>query len=158
MMRPHVLRWVVALVCLVSSLRMGAQELRDPTMPPSEVGARSGAPAQAGPGATEGMAVVVREGKSFLVVGTRLYAPGQKIGPARIERITETEVWLREGKTLRKVPRFAGIQRRAVVATPACGPGTAAMPPVPVFPGAKASAPSRNRKASPAAPCGGTQP
>jgi nitrogen fixation/metabolism regulation signal transduction histidine kinase len=30
----------------------------------------------------------------------------------KIERITETEVWLRSGKTLRKLQRFSGIERK----------------------------------------------
>jgi hypothetical protein len=58
------------------------------------------------------MAVLVRQGVPYLVVGTRLYAKGQKVGQARIERITETEVWLREAGALRKVPVFGGIQRQ----------------------------------------------
>ena len=48
----------------------------------------------------------------YLVDGTRLYGVGQKLGAFRIERISETEVWLRNGKELRKLPRFAGIQRK----------------------------------------------
>jgi hypothetical protein len=58
------------------------------------------------------MAVLIRDGKPYLVEGTRLYAVGQKIGGYRIERISETEVWLRGSDGLRKVPRFNGIQRK----------------------------------------------
>jgi len=65
------------------------------------------------------MSVIVREGKSWLVVGTRLIAPGQKTVPWVLERITETEVWLRDGTQLRKVQRFAGIQRSNVAASTA---------------------------------------
>jgi hypothetical protein len=60
----------------------------------------------------DGVAVVVRDGKPFLVSGTRLYGVGQKLGTYRIERITETDVWLRNGSELRKEPRFAGITRK----------------------------------------------
>jgi hypothetical protein len=59
------------------------------------------------------MAVLVRQGVPYLVVGTRLYARGQKVGQARIERITETEVWLREAGLVRKIQVFGGIQRQA---------------------------------------------
>lgn len=167
---------VLALLLLVSSLRLGAQELRDPTLPPSEMGAVPGGKASAGALGNEGMAVIVRDGKPFLAVGTRLYAPGQSVGAARIERITETEVWLREGKDLRKLPQFAGIQRSAVATSPDCGPGVSktskATKPAPkapktksdknaqvgaqVSPGAKASTPSSN--APPTVPCGSAQP
>ena len=91
---------------------VNAQSLRDPTLPPAAAGL-----AATGPGTSDeqaAMGVIVRDGRPYLVVGTRLYAQGQKLGPARIERISETEVWLREGGVLRKVPQFAGIQRRTV--------------------------------------------
>ena len=47
------------------------------------------------------------------------------LGSARIERISETEVWLREGGELRRVQQFAGIVRRAdpdLHAAPPCPP------------------------------------
>ncbi|MEN9438125.1 MAG: hypothetical protein RIR09_2780 [Pseudomonadota bacterium] len=103
-----------------------AQE-RDPTEPPAQVfGADSGTTSTSPktPWGSEGTAVVVRDGKSYLVVDTRLYAVGQKVGPWRIERITETEVWLKDGALLRKMPRFDGIERRqAVPQTPGASSG-----------------------------------
>ena len=97
-----------------------AQALRDPTVPPPLVGPsglnEAGQPAAVQPGV---VAVIVRHGVPHLLVGTRLYAQGQKVGLARIERITETEVWLREAGALRKVHVFGGIERRAAVATDA---------------------------------------
>jgi hypothetical protein len=79
--------------------------------------------------------VIVREGQPYLVVGTRLYAQGQMLGAVRVERITETEVWLRDGKTLHKKPIFAGISRTV----------TGAPPPLPecVVPAVKTPAPRR---------------
>ncbi|MDP3650442.1 MAG: hypothetical protein Q8R67_02045 [Rhodoferax sp.] len=143
----------VALLLLLLSLRIAAQELRDPTLPPSEMGAGLGAKANAEPLGAQGMAVIVRDAKSFLVVGTRLYAAGQKVGPARIERITETAVWLREGKVLRKVPRFAGIQRSAAVPVPSCDPGAPKS--------SKSVKPSKTTQVTPKAKvvsCDGAQP
>lgn len=99
--------------CLASSMA-GAQSMRDPTQPPPIVAAtglnQAGQPAAVQPGS---VAVVVRGGVRYLVVGTRLYAKGQKVGLAHIERLTETEVWLREAGVLRKVQVFGGIERRA---------------------------------------------
>jgi hypothetical protein len=34
------------------------------------------------------------------------------LGQARIERISETEVWLREAGQLKKISVFSGVQRR----------------------------------------------
>ena len=87
------------------------------------------------------MTIIVRNGRPNLVVGTRLYAQGQQLGKARIERISETEVWLREGGVLRKISQFTGIQRRTVpsgAATPACA--------------------ASSKKTSAAAPCADVQP
>ncbi len=128
-----------------------AQEVRDPTVAPPEASAAPGAPGQAAPAA--GMAVVVQDGKPHLVVGTRLVAVGQKVGNARLERITETEIWLREGKQLRKLPRFNGIQRRVAQAPVPCK--APAVKPRTRPPASSATSPSA---VSPAAPCEGVQP
>jgi hypothetical protein len=72
------------------------------------------------PAAAPSYSVIVQNGQPFWVVGTRLYAVGQRVGQVKLERITETEIWLRENGQVRKVPRFAGIQRRVTQATPAC--------------------------------------
>lgn len=121
-----------------------AQEFRDPTTPPPEASTLPGGAAGAAP--APGMAVVVRDGKPHLVVGTRLVAVGHKVGNAKLERITETEVWLRDGKQLTKVPRFGGIQR------------SVSKPAVPcAAPVAKARSRSQS-VVTPAAPCAGVQP
>lgn len=111
------LGWML-LAWLTNGSFAGAQALRDPTVPPPLVGPsglnEAGQPAAVQPGS---VAVIVRHGVPHLLVGARLYAQGQKVGLARIERITETEVWLREAGALRKVQVFGGIERRAAVAS-----------------------------------------
>lgn len=90
-----------------------AQSLRDPTLPPAA--ATPAAPGEAGRPLTVesgAVAMLVRDGVPYLMVGTRLYAKGQSVGRARIERISESEVWLREDGILRKIPVFGGIERR----------------------------------------------
>ena len=100
------------LLCLCAMVTVHAQDGRDPTQMPRQAQPSVAVPDSSDLTSREGMAVVVREGIPYLVDGTRLYGVGQKLGTARIERITETEVWLRSGKTLRKLPRFAGIVRK----------------------------------------------
>lgn len=92
-----------------------AQTLRDPTLPPFDAGVAA-APNAARSVSFDSSAttVIVRNGRRYLAMGTRLYATGEKLGAARIERITETELWLREGGALRKLPFFEGIERHAV--------------------------------------------
>lgn len=109
-----------ALIALSGLAPALAQE-RDPTEPPAQAFPVTGGGTNANPKTpwgTDGTAVVVRNGKSYLVVDTRLYATGQKVGPWRIERISETEVWLKDGSVRRKVARFDGIERREVVTRP----------------------------------------
>jgi hypothetical protein len=109
---------VFALMMAALAMHFHAQgeEVRDPTRAPP--GATAQAPDAAKTDAAspllEGTAVVVRDGKTYLASGTRLYTVGQQIGSYKIERITETEVWLRNGSQVQKIQRFEGIQRRAV--------------------------------------------
>lgn len=140
--------FMAACACL---LPVAAQSLRDPTLPPWGTGSGGGSGATPVRGIQGPLSVLVVNGQPYLVVGTRLYAQGQTLGAARIERITETEVWLREGSRLRKISNFVGIQRRSVtttVATPACGAG-AAKP--------ATESPSSN-SLEPVAPCDSGQP
>jgi hypothetical protein len=106
------------------------------------------------------MSVLVRDGRPYLMVGTRLYAQGQMLGQARIERISETQLTLREGGVQRTVPLFKGIVRRAAVAPVAhieCGATQ--------LPAAKPATKTKTAKAGAAAkalpavaPCAEVQP
>ena len=120
---------VVVCSPLVLAFGVQAQVLRDPTVPPTHASATSDAPAQSTLG-VDGTSVIVRDGKAGLVQGTRIVFPGQKWGRWTLERITETEVWLRDGTKLRKLPRFSGIQRRdSALRTAACAARDAASAP-----------------------------
>ena len=110
----NVCRVISALAFLLPLGQLAAQSLRDPTLPPAAAGLVS--PELAGKAASPepAMTIIVRDGRPYVAVGTRLYAQGEKIGQARIERISETEVWLRQGGLLRKVAQFPGVQRSTV--------------------------------------------
>ena len=95
---------------------LGAQTVRDPTLPPT---VQSGLPGSAKKASaaileTGPLTIIVRDGRRYVVLGTRLYAQGQKFGEMRIERISETEVWFLENGVVRKLSRFPGVQRRTV--------------------------------------------
>lgn len=96
-----------------------AQAMRDPTVPPVAAGLTAGA-ASAGVNTSEAasVSVLVRDGVPYLMVGTRLYAKGQKFGQTQVENITETEVWLLEEGRVRRLPVFNGIERRAAIVKP----------------------------------------
>jgi hypothetical protein len=100
------------------------------------------------------MSVLVRGEKSYLVVGTRLYAPGDKVGGMRVERITETEVWMNDGKALIKIARFPGITRKAIATKPLCTPASPAVKPSNSTQRAKPKTPSQpSNPPAPAAAC-----
>ena len=125
---------VIAPALLLCALSAVAQDGRDPTVAPPESAAVG-----ASPMGVEGMTVLVRDGKPYLVVGTRLYAVGDKVGAMRVDRITESEVWLHDGRALTRVPRFTGIERRTVATKSACATAASA-------PTSAASTPAKTRK------------
>jgi hypothetical protein len=111
--------WVLLLWAATTGL-LAAQE-RDPTVAPAGAfaeAAPSGAALKSAQPLADGAAVLVRDGKPYLVSGTRLYGLGQSLGAYKIERIGETEIWLRNGKELRKIQRFSGIVRSAATERP----------------------------------------
>lgn len=143
-------------VLLVWGCALACAQDRDPTVAPGETPAGSTVLPGAPGAVMQGSNVIVRDGRPHLVVGTRLVAVGQKVGDARLERITETEIWLREGKQLTKVPRFAGIQRSPARPVAACKPRSSAAKPARKSVGTSTAAtPS---VPTPSVPCDGVPP
>jgi hypothetical protein len=97
-----------------------AQGLRDPMQMPGSLRPASSAHEATAPEIPQGaplhrfegpLSVLRINGQMQLVVGTRLMGVGQMLGGERIERISETEVWLRAGTQTRKLGFFEGVQR-----------------------------------------------
>ena len=142
--------WPVALAGMVLCSGTLAQDSsRDPMAPPPVATAAPGTPEPSPWGTDVGMSVIVRDGKAGLVVGTRVVHPGQKVGRWTLERISETEVWLRDGASVRKVQRFGGIQRRDPAATQGC-PLPGQVPSPFLARGGKTAKPAPASQASPA--------
>ncbi|MDH5709602.1 MAG: hypothetical protein OEY75_10855 [Hylemonella sp.] len=102
-----------------------AQGRVDPTIPATGLGqsdSRSDAKSRPRHVAIQTeMTIVVIDGQPHLAQDGRLYAQGQQMGRSKIERITETEIWLRQGGRLRKITFFSGVTRRVLAAeTTAC--------------------------------------
>lgn len=119
------LMWVGVSIFLFPGVEhLHAESLRDPTLPPVPAGPANSITSEKSYGPDRGpLTIVVRDGRRYVVMGTRLYAQGQKFGAARIERISETEVWFLEKGLMHKVSRFPGIERRGVApvaARPVC--------------------------------------
>jgi hypothetical protein len=108
----------MAVMALAGGLPAMAQPVRDPTVAP----VTNAVAADTAAVGVEGMTVLVRDGRHYLVVGTRLYAPGDQVGAFKVERISETEVWLRDATKLIKVPRYSGVVRKSLPPSPGCAP------------------------------------
>ena len=115
--------WVLALLLAMAGCAALAAE-RDPTLAPPAAFASTattgepGTPAKPVLPSMDGAAVLVQGGKPLLLLGAKSYAEGQKMGPYTLERIGETEVWLRDGKTLNKIHIFSGIERHTATERP----------------------------------------
>lgn len=151
-------RWCLLSWCLAAWVAGATAAERDPTMPPATAGVAlpPGVNQGAGQEPAPNLTVLIQNGVPYLVVGTRLIGVGKKVGAATLERITETEVWLREGRKLNKLPRFMGIQRNVAAVSVACDGVTPA--PAPAKPALKPARPKSPQAVTPVAPCTGTQP
>lgn len=117
-------RMVIALVGL-AACGAQAQALRDPMQPPAPARAAATPTAAA---AEPAPAPVVRH---LLVVGDQRWVVdngrrrgvGDLLGGARIERIEDAAVVVRQGATLQRLPLYAGVVKQAPAA-----PASAAVP------------------------------
>lgn len=118
----------LALPLLLTALAAQAQDaVRDPTALPASLRA---ALATAAPGASAAEStlpavrqVVFAEGKAYVVQHGRRHAVGDMLEGARIERITEQAVWLREpGGAVHREPLYGGVEKRPPPAPAASAP------------------------------------
>jgi len=90
---------------------------RDPTALPgalrSAIAASAASTASgAEPADTAIRQVVFAGGRAYVVQRGRRYAVGEQLDGARIERITEQAVWLREAGSVRREPLYGGVEKR----------------------------------------------
>jgi hypothetical protein len=114
------MRALALLPCLLLAVALPAHadESRDPTVLPSALrsamaaaSAASGASAPEAPGSTI-RHVVFAGGRAYVVQRGRRYGIGEQLDGARIERITEQAVWLREAGQVRREPLYSGVEKR----------------------------------------------
>lgn len=101
----------------LSALCAHAQDLpRDPTALPgalrSAIAASAASAAGAEPADNAIRQVVFAGGRAFVVQRGRRYGVGEQLDGARIERITEQAVWLREAGQVRREPLYGGVEKR----------------------------------------------
>ena len=124
-LRPHA--WACALVLAGSALCAAAQTakptpMRDPMVPPLSIARpaaanlETGGPAEPPPPPRQLLTV---DGRRYVVDGRRRLGVGDSLGSTRIERITDSAVWVREGNTVTRLPFYAGVVKQNVPLLPA---------------------------------------
>lgn len=109
------------------SARAADEPVRDPmAWPPALRSAVAAAQAASAASAAGGEApdtairqVVFSNGRGYVVVRGRRYGVGEQLDGARIDRITEQAVWLREAGQLRREPLYGGVEKRPPPTAPA---------------------------------------
>lgn len=104
---------------------------RDPTALPAALrgalAAAQAASAASAPAGGDAAAAAIRHvvfvgGRAYVVQRGRRHGVGDMLDGARIERITEQAVWLREAGQLRREALYGGVEKRTPPALPR--PGT----------------------------------
>jgi hypothetical protein len=104
--------WIVLGMLAFAAHDVAAQAVRrDPTQPPAQYVARP-APVASPAESFHPESVIAVDGRKYILWHGRRYAAGDTVQGARIERIEETEVWVRTADGLRKLPLFAGVEKK----------------------------------------------
>lgn len=94
-----------------------AQALQDPTQPPQMRETADAAPAAA----SRLQSVLISSGRKIAVIEGQSYQLGDRVGAARIVRISETEVVLRSGAQTEVLQLLPGVEKTR---RPAAGAAT----------------------------------
>ena len=124
------MRALTLLLLMLTALSARAVDLpRDPTALPGALrsaiaASAASAPGGAAPADNAIRQVVFANGRAYVVQRGRRYVVGEQLDGARIERITEQAVWLREAGRVRREPLYGGVEKR--VPPPAAAAASAA--------------------------------
>lgn len=115
------MRTVLLALLLAASLAHANDVARDPTAwPPALRSAMAAASAASAASTAAGVEpadnairqVVFANGRAYVVQRGRRFAVGEQLDGARIERVTEQAVWLREAGQVKREPLYGGVEKR----------------------------------------------
>ena len=110
--------FLIALLSVTTQALAAEEPARDPTAwPPALRSAMAAASAASAASSVEPAENAIRHvvftgGRAYVVQRGRRYGVGEQIEGARIERITEQAVWLREAGQVRREPLYGGVEKR----------------------------------------------
>lgn len=104
----------LAYLVLAVAPAVAAAELADPTRPPAAIGSTSRAADVGGPVL---QSVLIAPGRREAMINGQTVKVGHTIGDARVEKIAESEVVLRNGKDLQVLKLFPSIEKKPVTRT-----------------------------------------
>lgn len=147
-LRPHA--WACALALAGTALCAVAQTtksapMRDPMVPPLSIARpaatnlETGTPAEPPPPPQQLLTV---DGRRYVVDGRRRLGVGDALGSTRIERITDSAVWVREGGTVTRLPLYGGVVKQNVSLLPAAASAIPKSTPAPAHRRASHASPS----------------
>jgi MSHA biogenesis protein MshK len=90
-----------------------AENLPDPTRPPAALGhAGDGGASASAAGRPVLQSVLISPGRTMAMISGQMVKVGDRVGEARVIKISETEVVLRNGKELETLKLFPGVEKR----------------------------------------------
>jgi MSHA biogenesis protein MshK len=95
-----------------------AQSLADPTRPPAASAEQDG---DAAPAGKQLQSVLFSRGRKLAVIDGTMVPLGGTYGEARVVKITESEVVLKQGEETETLKLFPGVDKQAVKRAPARG-------------------------------------
>jgi len=111
--------FLIALLLATLQTRAADEPARDPTAWPSALRSAMAAASAASAASSAAAApdnavrqVVFAGGRAYVVQRGRRFGVGEQLDGARIERITEQAVWLREAGQVRREPLYGGVEKR----------------------------------------------
>jgi len=109
--QPAAMAAACALLILIATCVHG-QELTDPTRPPASIAAPQALPGEKLNTPPELQSVLISPTRRVAVIDGQTVALGEKFGEARVVRIAEDEVVLRNGQDQQVLKLFPAIEKR----------------------------------------------
>lgn len=99
----------LSLVLSAMTAQAGTENLPDPTRPPNTLTVGDAEPAPSGP---ELQSILVASNRRVAVINGQTVQVGDKVGDAKVFKISETEVVLKNDKEVRVLKLFPEIEKR----------------------------------------------